>query len=86
MKKEDYINKLIEVCFDIDEKYNKRLDRADKFTRMASLARKGLKDSKEFIELERELKAPNVTDFGDELSKLNKIVKQLKKYKNNKNV
>lgn len=82
MKRTDYLDKLEKVATDIDDKYIKRLERTDKVTKMASLARKGLKESDDFKKLEREVNSIQVNDFGNELQELHKIMTKLRKYKN----
>ena len=79
--KQDYQDELVLIAFRMDEKANRQHEKTKQIQRMASLARKGLKDSDEFKALERKYKHPVVTDFGDEMNDLQRVVKQLKRYK-----
>lgn len=78
--KQDYLNDLVLIAFRMDEKANQQHERTKKVQQMASLARQGLKDSDEFKRLEIEFKHPTVTDFGNEMNDLQRVVKQLKRY------
>ena len=79
--KQDYLKDLVLIAFKMDEKANRQQERTKKMQRMASLAKQGLKDTDEFKSLEREFRQPTVTDFGDEMNDLKRVVKQLKRYK-----
>ena len=80
-KKEDYLKDLVLIAFRMDEKANRQQERTKKIQRMASLARQGLKETEEFKRLDREFSKPTVTDFGNEMNDLQRVVKQLKRYK-----
>lgn len=73
------IEKLIQIAYRIDEKATRQQERSKRLQRMATLANQGLKDSQEFRLLEEEFKYLTVTDYGDEVRDLQKVVKQLKK-------
>lgn len=79
--KQDYLNDLVLIAFRMDEKANRQHERTKKIQRMAALAKQGLKDSEEFKRLGMEYKQPTVTDFGNEMNELQRVVKQLKRYK-----
>jgi hypothetical protein len=79
--KQDYLNDLVLIAFRMDEKANRQHERTKKIQRMASLAKQGLKDTEEFKRLDREYRQPTVTDFGNEMNDLQRLVKQLKRYK-----
>jgi hypothetical protein len=79
--KQDYLNELVLIAFRMDEKANRQHERTKKIQRMASLAKQGLKDTEEFKRLEMECRQPTVTDFGNEMNDLQRVVKQLKRYK-----
>lgn len=79
--KQDYINDLVSIAFRMDEKANQQKERTKRAQRMASLARQGLKDSEEFKRLDTEFRHPTVTNFGNEMNDLQRVVKQLKRYK-----
>lgn len=78
--KQDYLKKLVLVSFRIEHKLNLKEQRTNNINKMASLARKGLKDTEEFKILNRKFKQPTVIDFGDELNELKSLVNKLKKY------
>lgn len=77
----DYLHELALIAFKMDEKASKQEEQTKKLQKMASLARAGLKDSPEFKRLEMEFKHPTVTDYGNVMYLLRKIVKQLRRYK-----
>ena len=79
--KQDYLQELALIAFKMDEKAEKQEARTKKMQRMASLARAGQKDSKEFKQLDMEFRQPTVTDYGNEMFALRKVVKQLRRYK-----
>lgn len=79
--KQDYLNDLVLIAFRMDEKAKRQHERTKKIQKMASLARQGLKDTDEFKRLDMEYRQPNVTDFGNEMNDLQRVVKQLKRYK-----
>lgn len=79
--KDDYLKDLVLIAFKMDEKANKMYERSKRLQVMASLAKQGLKESEEFKKLEREFRSPTVTDFGNEMNDLQRVVKQLKRYK-----
>lgn len=79
--KEDHLNDLAKLAFKIDDVLQKQQERSDRITRMAQLARQGLKDSEEFKKLEIEFKHPQFTGPSEELHDLRIIVKRLRKYK-----
>ena len=79
--KQDYLNDLVLIAFKMDEKANRMHERTKRLQRMAILARQGQKESQEFKQLEQEFKHPTVTDFGNEMNDLQRVVKQLKRYK-----
>lgn len=79
--KQDYLNELAKIAFKIDDKANRMHERTKRLQRMASLAKQGLKQSEEYKLLELEFSHPTVTDFGNEVSELQRVVKQLRKYK-----
>ena len=79
--KQDYLNDLVLIAFRMDEKANRQHERTKKIQRMAALAKQGLKHSEEIKRLDMEYKKPTVTDFGNEMNDLQRVVKQLKRYK-----
>ncbi len=79
--KQDYLTNLVLIAFQMDEKANRMHDKTKRLQRMSSLAKQGLKESEEFKRLDMEFKHPVVTDFGNEMNDLQRVVKQLKKYK-----
>lgn len=79
--KQDYLNELALIAFRMDEKANLSDERTRKYQRLAFLAKKGLKETEEYKRLEYEIRQPTVTDFGDEMRELQRVVKQLKRYK-----
>lgn len=79
--KEDYLKDLVLIAFRMDEKATRQQERTKKIQRMASLAKQGLKETEEFKRLDREFRQPTVTDFGNEMNDLQRVVKQLKRYK-----
>jgi len=76
----DYIKELVQIAFDIDEKAKKVHEITKEVQIMASLARQGLKDTKEFKSLELKHRQPRVNDFGDDVLRIQRIVKSLKRY------
>lgn len=78
-KRQNHIEKLIQIAYRIDEKATQQQERSKKLQRMATLANQGLKESQEFKLLEQEFKYLTVTDYGDEVRDLQKVVKQLRK-------
>lgn len=79
--KEDNLNDLVKLAFKIDDVLQKQEERSEKLNQMAILVRRGLKDSKEFKQLEQEFKHPQFTGPSEELHDLRIIVKRLRKYK-----
>ena len=79
--KQSYIDELVKIALQIDDKAARQEERTKKLQRMASLAKAGNKDSEEFKALEHEFQHPTVTDYGDEITALRRVVKQLKRYK-----
>ena len=79
--KEDHLNDLVKLAFKIDDVLQKQQERSERLAKMASLAKKGLKESDEFKKLEREFKIPQFTGPSEELHDLRLIVKKLRKYK-----
>ena len=79
--KQDYLHELALIAFAMDEKAAKQEAKTKRLQRMAALARAGQKDSKEFKDLEMEFHHPTVTDYGDDMFALRKVVKQLRRYK-----
>ena len=79
--KQEYLHELALIAFRMDEKVKRQEDKTKRMQRMASLARAGQKDSEEFKRLEVEFRHPTVTDYGDDIFALRKVVKQLRQYK-----
>lgn len=79
--KNDYLNELVLIAFEIDRKGELQDQKTKDLQKMALLARKGLKDSHEFKNLDIKYKHPTVVDYGDEFFKLRKVVKKLRQYK-----
>lgn len=79
--KNDRLNDLVAVAYRMDEKANLMRETTKALQKMALLARKGLKESSEYKQLEMKYKHPVVTDFGDEMQDLQRVVKHLKRYK-----
>lgn len=79
--KADYIKELVLIAFKIDEKANLMHEKTEILQRMAKLAKQNLKDTHEFKLLESKVNHPTVTDFGNEISDLQRIVTKLKKFK-----
>lgn len=80
--KQDHLNDLAKVAFRIDEKAARQDKRVEGFKRMATLAREGKKDSQEFKELRSSYSnSLVVTDYGDEVRDLRRIVARLRKYR-----
>lgn len=79
--KKDYLNDLVLIAFRMDEKASRQHERTKKIQKMASLAKQGLKDTDEFKRLDLEYRQPTATDFGNEMNDLQRVVKQLKRYK-----
>lgn len=77
----EYLHELALIAYSIDEKAANQEAKTKRLQRMAVLARAGQKDSKEFKQLEMEFKQPTVTDYGDDMFALRKVVKQLRRYK-----
>lgn len=78
--KNDHLNDLVAVAYRMDEKANRMRENTKGLQKMALLARKGLKESNEYKQLEMKYKH-HVTDFGDEMQDLQRVVKHLKRYK-----
>lgn len=83
MNKQDYVKRLIDWAYKVDNKRKARVERTKTIQKMASLSRLGHKDGDEFRSLEKQYKHMcfEATDFGNELNELEIIVKRLKKYK-----
>ncbi len=79
--KSDYLNELVLISFEIDRKGELQDQKTKDLQKMAILARKGLKDSPEFKNLDLKYKYLTVIDFGDEFNKLRKVVKHLRQFK-----
>jgi CHAD domain-containing protein len=79
--KEDHLNDLAKIAFKIDDVLQKQQEKSERLTRMAQLARQGLKDSEEFKKLDREFKDPQFTSPSEELHELRIIVKRLRRWK-----
>ena len=77
----EYLHELALIAYSMDEKAAKQEAKTKRLQRMAALARAGQKDSKEFKQLEMEFNHPTVTDYGDNIFALRKVVKQLRRYK-----
>lgn len=75
----DKMDKLIEICLKLDDKYIKVKERTEGLQRMAQLARAGEKDTQEFKELESMYKNPTVVDSSDEYEELHKLMKKFRK-------
>ena len=80
MTKQEIINKLVKPCLEIAEREKAVMQRTKDMQRMASLARQGKKDTKEFYDLEIKNRFPSVIDFGDPVREISKIMKRLEKY------
>ncbi len=78
--KQDYLNDLVLVAFEMDDMCAEIEARTKRLSKMASLAREGKKDTQEYKDLEWEAQQPTAFDFGDEMADLRKIVKRLRKY------
>lgn len=78
-KKQDYINELVSIAFDFDKKYQLQDERMQDLQEMASLARRGKKESQEFRKLEMKHRA-TVIDFSEESNAMRRVIKNLKKY------
>ena len=72
---------LVQIALRMDEKCERMDQRTKDLQRMGSLAKQGLKDTDEYRALEFKRSHPTVTDFGDEMQDLRRVVKQLKRYK-----
>lgn len=79
--KQEYLQELALIAFKMDDKAKRQEEKTKRMQRMASLARAGQKDSKEFKQLEAEFRHPTVTDYGDDMFALRRVVKQLRRYK-----
>ena len=79
--KKDYLNDLVKISFEIDEKTALLEEKTKNLQRMAVLSRQGLKYSDEFKKLEASSKKPIVTDLSNDIKELRNVVKQLKHYK-----
>lgn len=79
--KQEYLHELALIAFRMDDKAKRQGEKTKKLQRMASLARAGQKDSKEFKQLESEFRHPTVIDYGDDLIAMRRVVKQLRRYK-----
>lgn len=79
--KEKLINELVSIAFALDEKASKMNEKTKQLQRMAYLAKQGLKDTQEYKNLEIKFQHPTVTDFGNEINEIQKIVPKLKKFK-----
>ena len=79
--KQDYLHELGLIAFKMDDKAKRQEYRTKKMQLMANLARAGKKDSQEFKRLEMEFAQPTVTDYGNEMFAMRRVVKQLRRYK-----
>jgi hypothetical protein len=79
--KEDHLNDLAKLAFKIDDVLQKQQERSERLTKMASLARQGLKETPEFKKLEQEFKQPQFTGPSEELHDLRIVVKRLRRWK-----
>jgi len=79
--KQEYLHELALIAFRMDDKAKRQEEKTKRMQRMASLARAGQKDSEEFKKLEAEFKHPTVTDYGNDMFALRRVVKQLRRYK-----
>lgn len=79
--KAEYLQELALIAFRMDDKANRQEEGTKRMQRMASLARTGQQDSKEFKQLEAEFRPPAVTDYEDDMFALRRVVKQLRRYK-----
>lgn len=79
-RKQNHLNDLVKVAFKIDSKRDQQHQKTEKLKRMSVLARKGLKQTEEYNQLEKELSEPKVIDFSNEIDELQKIVKRLKRF------
>lgn len=79
--KQDYLHELVLIAFRMDDKAKRQEEKTRRMQRMASLARAGQKDSEEFKMLEAEFRHPTVTDYGDDMFALRRVVNQLMRYK-----
>lgn len=79
--KQEYLQELALIAFRIDDKAKRQEEKTKRMQRMASLAKDRQKDSKEFKQLELEFRHPTVTDYGDDIFALRRVVKQLRRYK-----
>ena len=77
----EYLHELALIAYSMDETAAKQEAKTKRLQRMAKLARSGQKDSKEFKQLEMEFNQPTVTDYGNDMFALRKVVKQLRRYK-----
>jgi len=76
-----YLHELALIAFSMDEKAAKQEAKTKRLQRMAALARAGQKESEEFKKLEMDFNHPTVTDYGEDMFALRKVVKQLRRYK-----
>lgn len=79
--KEEHVKDLVAIVFKIDDILQKQQERSERLSQMASLARKGLKETPEFKKLEQEFKNPQFSGPNEELHDLRQIVKKLRKFK-----
>lgn len=79
-RKQDHLNDLVKVAFEINTKREQQQKNTEKLKRMSILARRGLKETQEYNQLEKEFNEPTVVDFSQEIDDLQKIVKRLKKF------
>lgn len=79
----DHLNDLHAVCVKMDTKFSITDARVNALQKLAKLAKEGKKGTSEYVECERiyNFYKTTVTDFGDEVQELRKIVKYLSKYK-----
>ena len=79
--KNDYLNELVLIAFEIDRKGELQDQMKKDYQEMALLARKGLNDSPEFKNIMAKYQHPTVVDFGDDFIRLRKVVKYLRKFR-----
>ena len=79
--KQDYLHDLVAIAFRMDDKATTMHEKTKMLQTLASLAKGGLKGIPSFRALEHKVNGVTETDFGDEMRDLQKVVKQLRKYK-----